>query len=255
VQVKSRRGESIATLDDWRDLGGPASVRHWKDGRSAKCLAESWLEGSGSEDLADLLATESSGRLSNFEVLEAIAEAQSCFDSFRGGKRNHDLLILGETGGGRLVIGIEGKADEPFGETIGEYREAARRREASGKSTNAPARLDGLLRAVGGFETDPDRLDQLRYQLFSAVAGTLAAAREGGCDRAVFLVHEFVTDRTDPDRQAANLRDLDDFLAEILHLPAQESDGWIVGPTYVPGSEFIPASVPLWVGHLRTIRT
>jgi hypothetical protein len=204
--------------------------------------------------LTALLATDGSRRLRNFEPSRGIAEAQSRFDSFRGGKRNHDLLVLGEAAGGRVAVGIEGKADEPFGETIGEYRRGALSRATSGKPTNAPARLDGLLAAFGTLGVEPARLDDVRYQLFSAVAGTLAAAREHGADLAVFLVHEFATGRTNEERRQANARDLDKFLYQILRLSEHGPGDWIAGPTHLPGSEMIPASIPLWVGHLRTKR-
>jgi hypothetical protein len=45
--IVSRRGRPIASLDDWRDYAGPASKRHWKDGRSAKELAKAWMTGEG----------------------------------------------------------------------------------------------------------------------------------------------------------------------------------------------------------------
>lgn len=250
--LRSRSGKEIATLEDWRDLGGPASSKHWVDGRSAKCLAEWWLSG-GSSNLTELFRTEPSGKLADFRPTAAVAEAQTSFDSFAGGKRNHDLLVTASAAGGRVIVGIEGKADESFGETIRQFRERATRRQQSGNRTNALARLENLLATIGGSDSAPEQLGRLRYQLFSATAGTLAAARDAHSDAAVLVIHEFVTDRTDREKQAANMRDLNDYLVEILRLPAQGSGTWVVGATHVAGSDMVPASVQLWVAHLRTV--
>jgi hypothetical protein len=50
-------------------------------------------------------------------IEEAIAAAQVAFDSYPGGRRNHDLLLRGRVADGPIVVGLEAKADETFGET------------------------------------------------------------------------------------------------------------------------------------------
>lgn len=252
VKVESRQGKPIATLEDWRVLGGPASAGHWVSGRSARCLAEAWIEGDALQKLVALLSKDPSGKLAGFEPQRAIAEAQTAFDRYQGGKRNHDLLVIGDCDGGRTIVGVEGKADETFGPTLREFVHAAESRAASGERTNAAARLQGLVAALSPSEIDPAELSYLRYQLFSGVAGTLAAAMEHGATQAVFCVEEFVTDVTDPSKQDTNARALRRFVCKG---PGREpSDGyeWLIGPLRVPGSELIPGYIPLWVSHLRT---
>jgi hypothetical protein len=61
----------------------------------------------------------------------AVAEAQVTFDRYPGGRRIHDLLIRGRCTSGSLLIGLEAKADETFGETIAQYE-----RRAPGNATS-----------------------------------------------------------------------------------------------------------------------
>ena len=100
--LTNRQGRAIQTLEDWRIQASPASEAHWKDGRSAKELAKAWTDGSGPEDLTHLLGLRA--ETSDFKIASAIAEAQVAFDRHPGGKRNHDLLIRGEAGGGRVNL-------------------------------------------------------------------------------------------------------------------------------------------------------
>ena len=94
LKIVNRHGEPIRSVPEWGERGGPASKDHWKDGRSAKELAKSWIDGVGPDALVRLLDTHS--ETTGLMVREAVAEAQVPFDSYPGGKRNHDLLIRGE---------------------------------------------------------------------------------------------------------------------------------------------------------------
>ena len=198
ISVTNRHGEAIASVNEWRARAAPASEKHWKDGRSAQELAKAWVDGSGPVDLARLLDRQPA--TAGLEITSAIAEAQVGFDAFPGGKRNHDLLVRGRSTDGGVVIGLEAKADEPFGETVAEFQAAALARRESGESTNAPERLVGLAQDIAGVSPElVPSLGALRYQLFSGIAGTLAAVE--GDASAAFVVHEF-RDRTDDRREA-----------------------------------------------------
>jgi hypothetical protein len=76
----------------------------------------------------------------------------------------------------------------------------------------------------------------------------LAWTREIGGSRAVFVVHEFVTDQTKDRNHDQNAADLNRFLERasegaVANLPS----GVLVGPLNVPGGELI-TSVPLYIG-------
>jgi hypothetical protein len=250
ARITNRKGDEIRDLEAWEALAGPASYKHWKPLRSAYELARAWIEGGGPVVVGDALS--GCAGLDGFVAQRAVAEAQTRFDAF-GGPRNHDLLVVGETTAGRLVVAVEGKADEPFGETLREYADAAAARRTRGEGTNAPERLAGLLTAIvgDGLEARP-QLANLRYQLFSATAGTLAAAAAEGSDRAVLFVHEFKTPLTRRAKRNANHEDLARFLGEVFDATPPDRESWCVGPFQVPGSDRIPHAVRLHVAKAVT---
>jgi hypothetical protein len=210
-------------------------------------LAKSWIAGEGQAALRRLLDTceETAGLV----IESAVAEAQVSFDQYPGGKRNHDLLIRGRCIGGPIVVGLEAKADETFGETIAAYDRHARRLRAAGQRTNAPERLKALLDEVGAMSLERvPSFGDLRYQLFSGVAGTLAAAHTGGL--AAFVVHEFATELTTERKRAANRRHLAEFVGDVTGAVAPADDWWLLGPFHLPSSRW--SNIALFIGHLTT---
>ncbi|MFN2469445.1 MAG: hypothetical protein ABR583_00305 [Gaiellaceae bacterium] len=156
-----------------------------------------------------------------------------------------------------IVIGVEGKADEPFGDRLEDHvRNALRTTPASG----TPQRVDQLTIAFFGSTLATDRsLGAIRYQLLSALAGTLVDARELEATEAILPIHEFRTDKTDDHLQDANAADLDAFLGR-LHPGADRSShetAWISDAVIVRGDgTWLPAERPVRVGKLHTdVRT
>jgi hypothetical protein len=245
--LSSRHGRAIETLEDWRIHASPASEKHWKDGRSAKELAKAWIRGTGPTDLARLLDLQP--QTSSVMFQSAVAEEQIAFDRFPGGKRNHDLLIRGTTKGGQVVVGLEAKADERFGQTVKRYLADGLALRQRGKTTNAPERLSDLLRGVADTNLDrtPDFGD-LRYQLFSGVAGTLAATEPGQI--AVFVVHEFATEMTNAAKRDANRLDLAQFVRNVTGDIPPAEDWWLRGPYFLPAGRW--RHTPLYIGHMTT---
>ena len=177
--VRSRSGVPIHTIQDWEQHA--STKGNWEPHFSAMELARLWLDGAGPQAVTEGLASVLPGLVLD----EAIAEARVAFDAYAGGVRNHDVLAYGHVAAGGVVVGVEGKVNETLDATIArKYQDAARPRPP-GKSTNLGKRVDALLLAIAGRSLQDDStLGALRYQLFSAVAGTLAAARDGhGCGR------------------------------------------------------------------------
>jgi Domain of unknown function (DUF6946) len=249
VPIFNRANEPIESLSDWELRASPGPGR-WAEGYSAHALAKAWVEGRGAEDLLVLLRGKGDGDFDGLGLERAIAEAQTRFDQW-GGPRNHDLLVWASDDGGRFPICVEAKVNEAFGETLEEYRAAADSKQKGGEPTNAPERLAGLAESIAGSNLD-DRpeLGGLRYQLFSATAGTVAEAVEG---RAVFIVHEFQTLASDPKAQSANAADLSRFLDLVFGVEPPGSSDWLVGPLRIAKStERLSADTDLWVGHLSS---
>ncbi len=227
------------------------SARSW--GKRTKAgLARSWTSDHGLEALR-LLLDEVTGT-AGFEVKRGVAGAHTSFDAFQG-DHSHDLLLIGEAAGGTTVVSIEGRSDESFGQKLGEHRSAARRKIGKNEHTNALDRMQGLTNAIAGWEAgaDPRRLE-LRWQLFSAVAGTTAAAVDAEADQAVLCIHELLNKRVNEDKRKRNENDLRDFVyAAFGKTVTGDDESWIVGPLKLHGgSERIPAAIPLYIAKLST---
>lgn len=244
---RAKTGDRIESVGEWETHAGPASVKHCKDARSAKEFAKAWISGTGQDALTRLL--DSRSETSSFVVESAVAKAQVAFDDYPGGKRNHDLLIRGRVADGHLVIGLEAKADETFGETVRNYEIRAEKTRGTGQTTNAPERLAELMDGIAGTTlARTPAFGDLRYQLFSGVAGTLAAVE--GDEVAIFVVHEFATWLTTSKKREANKKALAEFVGDVTGAVAPDEDWWLLGPFYVPSELW--SRIPLFIGHLTT---
>jgi hypothetical protein len=251
MEFLSNDGRRLATLADWRDHGGPVSAKQWAEGRSARELAHAWIESDAAEQVTSLLTTVPA--FAGLVLDRGIAEKQTRFDDIRGGPGHHDLLVVGAAPSGPVVIGVEGKADEPFDERLDVW---VTRAGAAGEESRAPERLDRLTTAFFGTTLDEDPfLAPLRYQLLSGLAGTLADAREQGARQAVLLVHEFETPWTDHELHRRNADDLEAFVGRLMPAAEYAGDGraWIAGPGVLEGDgTWLPESADVYVAKLVT---
>ena len=233
----------INSLADWFLLCPPQGrEKHWIDGRSAKETAKHWLHVIPKE-FRDLL------KCFNLEYELCSPELVTRFDDFPGNGRNHDLLIVAkDQKQERVVVSIESKVDETFGQTIGTYLRAIERRIENGEVTNAGLRIELLKAAI--FPTIGQTVfESLRYQLLTAIAGTLAEANNQQAKKAIFLVQTFVSSNMDSKKHRQNQRDLDHFLEVISnsqHRIIHDND--LYGPFRFAGNAFIPDDVELWIG-------
>ncbi|MBK6278296.1 MAG: hypothetical protein IPF57_09205 [Gammaproteobacteria bacterium] len=256
--VKS--GQIIATLDDWKAWGGPKDVlTQWVPNRSAKELARAWLAAGPNAMPSEVISVfEHHAAFGPLLGWVAEPEGKLPFDSFRGEPRNSDLVVLADDQHGKYLIAVEGKADEPFGETVADALAAALERGLStdGRSKGI-ARIEQLGSALlGPKQRGEPPVGDLRYQLLTACAGALCEAKRQGVSRAVMLVHEFVTIRTEDINHARNAADLDAFVSRLSHQSVISVDsGRLYGPFRVPGNDLIPCDVDLYLGKVvRNIR-
>jgi hypothetical protein len=134
-------------LTDWRAWTRPKKDYQWRAGRSAMELARAWFVSPTPvcpREIADLLA--SHPRAAGLLLVEGIPEHVTSLPE-RGEGRNHDLLLYGHGESGTIVISVEAKVDESFGETIGTYWNKGKR---SATPTRAPERIEALLSLAFG---------------------------------------------------------------------------------------------------------
>lgn len=240
--------KEIHSVDDWFLYAPPKmGARHWKNGRSAKELARSWFRHGLAEPPEELVALLEArfGREIAFDDVKPECTVE--LDEFEGEHRNCDLVVLCNFGQRRAVIHIEAKADEPFGDFIGEYFD----RKADSNS-NVPERIRRL--SLGLFGREPDEaIRKLRYQLLHAAAAALIDTKTSGAKLAILLIHEFKSASLNDRKLALNAADWVNFVQSFPALTAARIDkDSILGPISVPGGERIPNSVPLYLGKLVT---
>jgi hypothetical protein len=251
MDLFSHDGRPIQTLAHWRDRCGPVSGRAWAEGGHARELARAWVEGSAEADVTSLLAE--LPVFGGVVLAQGSAAKETRFDDCGGDPRRHDLLVTARAATGTAVIGVEGKTDEPFEEPLDGWLMRARARS---EPERADERLDRLTTAFFGTTLDEDPLlAPLRYQLVSALAGTLAEARAQDAERAVLLVHEFETRWTESAPLRRNAGDLEAFLGRLMPGVARtENDRrWIAGPGRVAGDgDWMPEETEVYVAKLVT---
>lgn len=230
--MKLVRGpSSIVSVEDWRKFSPPkGGDRHWRDGRSAKELARAWCEPSGpcapaaiQRLLAPLVSAE------HLAAAEGWPEHQVRIDDLPGEPPNIDLALVCDGHLGRTVICIEAKADEAFADDVLSLLNTAVVKIARDKATGAITRLQALAeRLLPSWDVGLPHLGDLRYQLLTATAATLALAKIHGAKVAAVVIHEFaIAGCVDPRKLRRNAHDLDLFLRRITRgarasLPAGE---------------------------------
>lgn len=176
---------------DWRRR---IDRKNREQGTSAPTLAAAW---SGPTEVVGALRSVSA--LEGLRLTSVVVEAQSEVDQYRG-PRNHDAVVHGVLpNSARVVVCVEAKAGEHFGATVQQHIAAAgaakRRAAKEHKISNAPERIEGLLKRFLNAPTTDASVQGLRYQLLTALAGTLSEAATRKASHAVLFFHEFLTDQ------------------------------------------------------------
>jgi hypothetical protein len=245
MMIYNSGGESIESVADWFRKAPPKSPKvHWQDGRSAKELAKAWFQSGLAavpEEIEQLLAA----AFPDWSAVEAHVENEVTLDELGGEQRTIELLVLGESGVGRVAISLDATADESFGDYIGVYYDRCKSKTAS----NVPARIEALLEAVLGGPLTAERRN-LRYGLLHSTAAALVEARNCEAAFAVLLVVEFLSDGLNEKRVETNRKDYHNWVEALRPWASGASVAGLEGPFLMPGSGQIPADLPLFVGRV-----
>lgn len=147
--------------------------KQWRTGYSARTLAYCWETARGiPPEVARLFA----GRLT---MLLAIPEHKV---HLPGGRRasQTDLFALMRSESATISCAVEGKVEEPFGPTIGEWLAAP--------SEGKVVRMDFLRHLLELEQVPPP---DIRYQLLHRTASALIEADRFKADDAAMIVHSF----------------------------------------------------------------
>jgi hypothetical protein len=235
--------DNISSIEEWFNKCPPQrGILQWRDGRSAKETAKHWINGIP-KPFTDLFK----GFELEFKVCSP--EYVSDFDNLKGNGRNHDLLIIAnDPAKNQVVISVESKVDESFGNTIGDYMDDIQKKNENNIPTKANKRILALKDAIIPNVLNQE-INKLRYQLLTAVAGTLSEAKKQNAKSAFFIVQTFFTETIDQVKHKINQTDLDYFVDTISNGKFKSViDGALIGPMRAQGNEFIPNNIDLWIG-------
>jgi hypothetical protein len=155
-----------------------------------------------------------------------MVEHPSFLDTAKAPSRTDVLAYCRTAHNEPVVIAVEGKAGEPFGPTVGEWRQPGGQVRDSRRR-----RLEFLCDRLG---LVAGRVDALRYQLLHRTASAVIEAQKVGAVGALMLVHAFAVD----DAAWADFR----LLLHALDVDLMDKDA-VGGP------------VPLGGGSLPTVPT
>lgn len=181
----------------------------WKLGRSARTLAHCWESSVG---IPDEIAAIMAGGFGTPELLFAVPEHKT---PLPGGNRDSqsDIFALVRHPDGLATYTIEGKVDEPFGQTVGEW--------SRNSSAGRIERLSYLCGMLGLSECLPE----VRYQLLHRTVSALIEAERFNAVSAGMIVHSFSPDRRWYEDFAAFVRllgggDIQPGEAKMIHVPS-----------------------------------
>jgi hypothetical protein len=175
-------------------------------------------------------------------------EALLPFDEHNG-PRNADLAIVAHDATGPVAITVEAKADEEFDDLVRDTVAAALERLLENPRSGGVARVVSLAQSLFGARRKLPPVSDLRYQLLTATAGTMALADRLNADRAAMVVHEFVTSKTSKRLLDRNQGDLEAFAARISGgAVTSVEDGRLYGPFQCPGEPLFTCAHRFYFG-------
>jgi hypothetical protein len=183
LHLPMRRPEDVVPY-----LGSPD---HWRDGRSAKLVAESWFAARDrpeSHGLPEMVRVtlgrcppDQASRFAEAELVDAFLER--CIELGDGSTPSQtDVLAIVRLPDELAIMAVEGKVNESFGPSVSEWiRDVA-------PASKKPARLKSLGETLG---IDVSVCETLRYQLLHRTASAIYEARRYHAGVAVMMVHSF----------------------------------------------------------------
>ena len=154
--------------------------KQWRTGYSARTLAHCWEAAEGA--LPPEVSALFEASLGRPELLLAIPEHKVPLPGGRKESQN-DVFALLRVGAQTISVTVEGKVNEPFGPTIGEW--------FANPSTGKQERLAFLRTTLGLSEPVSD---EIHYQLLHRTASAVIEAERFGTNAAAMIVHSFSTE-------------------------------------------------------------
>ena len=161
-------------------------VKHWRQGYSAKSLADHWQDEDGfPADVRRLFESAGVPGVNDAEMLLGIPETKTKLPG-GGYDSQTDLFVLASCSDGLIAMAVEGKVRETFGEIVDKWL------HQDEHEANRRTRLDGLCKLL---ELDVGDTLDLRYQLLHRTAAALIEAERFSASTVVMLVNSFSSEQ------------------------------------------------------------
>lgn len=165
---------------DWQKfLADPE--KQWKAGYSAYELAVAWERACGRfpAEVENILSAGTNEKFKGLEILVAFPEWKVNLPP-RGHPSQNDLFVIAKGKDGLVVIMVEGKVSEPFGEHLVEWL-----------NPPTPGRLKRLAFIQSKLGLEGDLPTDVRYQLLHRTVSAVVEAERFQANSAIMLVHSF----------------------------------------------------------------
>ena len=218
------RGPDGQIYSHWRDWKQAHPLKHWKAGRSAMLLAQSWGISEGLPWRVKL-ALDKEPSLAGLDFQDADIEHKTTPPG-KGRDSTTDLMVWAKNAQQAVVLGVEGKVSEDFGPLVSDW-----------KAEGGQNRLDRVETMARDLGLNPSNIDPLRYQLIHRTWSAWKNAKDKNYPTAVMLVHSFLP----ADQHADN--HFPDFAAFAAHLGVSKA-------TIQPDTPFLvaqPSGIHLWL--------
>ena len=200
----------ILTINDWLNYCPPMNPKkQWVDYRSAKEMANFWTQSKNQETFLSYIQTIKN----DLKFQCAIPEFITKFDNYDNPRKN-DLCIFAEDKSGNVLISIEGKSDEPFGDKY--VNQALISSIITKKSNSKSKKFDRLCELYQRYNQNTDFF-KIRYQLSYWFAGTIDEAFRNNVNSVFLIVQEFHSFKTNQDKIKTNKDDFDFFVKFITN--------------------------------------
>ncbi|MBC8756574.1 hypothetical protein H2O64_18020 [Kordia sp. YSTF-M3] len=242
IYKNRKKKVEILTVKEWFEHCPPTNQKkQWVDKRSAKEMAKFWTDNQKRDDFQLYLKKVSKELVFNY----ALPEISTEFDDYRS-PRKTDLCIFAKNRNRKVLISIEGKADEHFGEN---YIDKEWILSINAKIKNKKSRkLDRIIELYKRFNSDSEFIN-LRYQLTYWLAGSIDEAIRNEIDTVFLIVQEFHSDITSKKKIDANKEDLDyfiNFITNSSHKRINKNE--LIGPI----KNLFTKQINLYIGKFQT---
>lgn len=206
---KKSSKSAINSFADWKRLFNESETETkstWKEKRSACTLARVMCPENcmALPVMSNVISRIPALKGLHLDLTEGYVEKYAKFDDYKH-PRQHDIEFVGTVGRYKVVVPVEAKVDEYFGDKYLHEALHAKVKEGS----HAVDRAKGLQKM---FRISDSVSEKIRYQLTYYVAGSLADAKREGADIAVMPIMVFKTSEYNKEIGNGNHKDFLEFI-------------------------------------------